>query len=200
MFPQSEDYDYPNSQFFHDTYQWTNAYFGTTEKSFEMERRPPVSGVTDEEFPYEEFLSMFPELGDSDKFPLELLATAYKKSVYFVPNQNCDYLDGRERYYARFLMAAHITILDKQLSTEIGKNPNGLPYQSGQSIGISNGMVASASVGGVSVSMQLPQSATAWEYWLNQTKYGQQYLAYMSAKTPGGIYFGGDDIRGCFRD
>ena len=200
MFPGTEDFDNPNSQFFHDTYQWTNAYFGTTEKSFETNRRPPVCGVTDEEFPYDEFISMFPELGDSDKFSLEMLATAYKKSVYFVPNQCCDYLDGRERLYARFLMSAHITILDKQLSTEIGKNPDGLPYRSGQSIGITNGMVASASVGGVNVSMQLPQSASAWEYWLNQTKYGQQYLAYMSSKTPAGIYFGGDDLRGCFRD
>ena len=198
MFPETEDFDNPNSQFFHDTYQWTNAYFGTTEKSFETNRCPPVSGWKDEPFPEDLFDTWFSEITKSGKFTVVDCVEAYKKAIFFVQAQNCDYLDGMERMYARCLMTAHLLILTKQIQQEL-KNPGGIPGAS-TSYNLSNGMVASASVGGVNVSMQLPQSQTAWEYWLNQTKSGQQYLAYMSSKTPAGIYFGGDDLRGCFRD
>lgn len=178
-------------------YGLNNPFHGVVMKSFETKGCPPVSGFTDEPFPYDEFIDAFPEFEDVTKFSIKLLNGAYKQAVFFVPNQCCDYLDGMDRYYARFLLTAHMIILNKQIELEL-KDPAGVSGAS--SIGISNGMVTSSSVGGVSVSMTLPQSQNSWEYWLNQTKYGQKYLAFMASKTPVGVYFGGDDLRECFRD
>lgn len=188
----------PSNQFHHQSYDWDNAYFGIVERDFETKGCPPTSGWTDEPYPEELFANWFPELVGSGKFTIIEMVGAYKKACFYVFSQNNDYLDGMERMYARCLMTGHLLILSKQIAQELNK-PGGVPGMGG-SVNISNGMVQSASVGGVNVGMQLPQSQSAWEYWLNQTKYGQQYLAYMSSKTPVGIYFGGDDLRSCLRD
>lgn len=54
------------------------------------------------------------------------------------------------------------------------------------------GFETSASVGGVSVSLQAPQSKNALEQWLNSTGYGQQYLALLIANCPTGVHYVGN--------
>lgn len=55
------------------------------------------------------------------------------------------------------------------------------------------GLKTSASVGDVSVGMaQPPFGSSQWRFWLNQTKYGQQLLAMLSAEAAAGLYVGGE--------
>ena len=54
-----------------------------------------------------------------------------------------------------------------------------------------SGVLTSANEGSVSVSFAPPPSRSAWQYWLNQTPYGQQFLALFSSLVLGGFYIGG---------
>ena len=167
---------------------------------------PPYSDYRDRPFDYESFVALFPEFGDTSTFPQALVEIAGKNARLYVTDQSCPQLDGPDRAYAQSLMTAHLVVLAIKRSA----NPLGQPTPGGGSgssatggtaatssigVGAGVGVITSASVGGVSVSMQLPQSATAWEYWLNQTPYGQELLAYLSAHVPAGIYGYGSDIR-----
>ena len=53
------------------------------------------------------------------------------------------------------------------------------------------GIVSSAHIDSVSVTKAVPQSKNAFQYWLNQSAYGQQLLALLKLQSAVGIYFGG---------
>lgn len=55
-----------------------------------------------------------------------------------------------------------------------------------------SGFETSASVGGVSVSLQAPVARNAFETWINSTGYGQQYWALMTAVNPTGVHYVGN--------
>lgn len=61
------------------------------------------------------------------------------------------------------------------------------------------GMVQSATVDKVSVTIQAPENPNQWQWWLNKTPYGQMYLALLRAKSAGGFYIGGSPERSAFR-
>ena len=77
-----------------------------------------------------------------------------------------------------YLMTAHLVSLESNNA-------------SGNSSSIGCGQVASASVGGVSVSKALPNNRTELDYWLNMTPYGMQLLALLSMLSGVGFYIGG---------
>lgn len=57
--------------------------------------------------------------------------------------------------------------------------------------GNSAGFETSASVGGVSVTLQAPIARNAFEQWINSTGYGQQYWALLVANCPTPIHYVG---------
>ncbi len=61
------------------------------------------------------------------------------------------------------------------------------------------GFVVSASVGGISVSIQPPPSKNEFQFFFNQTIYGVQAYALLYAGGSGGIYLGGFNELGSFR-
>lgn len=66
--------------------------------------------------------------------------------------------------------------------------------------GKSKGLVKSASIDKVSVSIVEPPSSNSdYQWWLNQTSFGQQILALLKVKSVGGLFIGGRNERGAFR-
>jgi hypothetical protein len=83
-----------------------------------------------------------------------------------------------------FLMVAHL--LQLQAAQEGG--------------GAGSGPLASATVGGVSVSFHAPPSGTsAYKFWLFGTPYGAQLAAMLARCSSGGLYVGGAPERAAFR-
>lgn len=131
-------------------------------------------------FPQTEFLAHFPEFGDEKVYPPENIMLCGRKAMLHITEDVCDMpMQGPYRFYALFLMTAHILLLDKQYSsnTEVGSNSSG-------------GSEFKAVVGSVTVEKTKPNSFTVddWSYWLNQTPYGRELLAYLDTRAPLGVF------------
>lgn len=104
----------------------------------------------------------------------------------------CDYscrmLTGKSLQYAIYLMAAHLYSLFLQRQSET-ENP-------GDAQG---GWIQSASVGDVSVTKASLPAKDTWDWWLQQTPYGQALLSLLSIASVGGISVGGLPEREGFR-
>lgn len=178
---------------------------GPPVRSFETEPPRKVTAYSDEPIDIEKFRALFYEFADPAKWPDKMVAACFKRAMFYVPlKTQCDLLDGDDREYARGLLTAHVMILSKQ-NTASFDNPalaNGSGGVEGGSMMTlpGTGIVTSASIGSVSYSRTLPQSADTYEFWLNQTPYGIEFQAFLSNHVPVGIYSQGDDIRMCFRD
>lgn len=187
-------------------------YEGVPIRSFETYPPRKVTAYKDAAVDTDTFLAMFPEFDGNDIFPRAMIEGCAKRAWFYCSRYSqCDQLDGDDRMYAQALMTAHlIVIVTRQKAVVENKNTtvSGLPsgvVMVGQKTSVTGqmgttGMVTSASIGGESVSLTLPQSQSAWEYWLNQTMYGVEYQAFMSSHVPVGIYAEGDDFRLTLRD
>jgi len=138
-------------------------------------------------FQADDFLAEFPEFSDSTVFPTQTVAIAGRSAMRFITAPEDGFpLVGSDRGYALFLLTAHILTLSKNATDAIasGSTPSG-------------GLVVKSIVGSVSVEMQKPNTytQTEWEYWLNQTTYGQQLQAYLSVAAPCGLFGIGLGVR-----
>lgn len=125
-----------------------------------------------------EFRSRFPAFSDETKYNEDLVQTQlYMAQLYISPEPNCMMKECLQKQ-AIYLMTAHLLEIN-------GNIANG----NGGSMGV--GQVASASVGGVSVSKAIPKNKTDFEYWLNMTPYGMQLLALLDMLSVVGLYIGG---------
>jgi hypothetical protein len=61
------------------------------------------------------------------------------------------------------------------------------------------GQVQSASEDGVSVSLTPPPNRSEFQWWLNQSPYGQKLVVLLSTSLVGGLYVGGSTERRGFR-
>lgn len=188
-------------------------YSGPPIRSFETYPPRKVTAYRDSPFDTDVFLSIFPEFGENKLFDRAMMEGCGKRAWFYCCKfSQCDQLDGDDRFYAQCLMTAHILVLlARQRAVVGGPQPGDIP---GLPPGVqmvggrtsatgqmgTTGIVTSASIGGESVSLTLPQSQSAWEFWLNQTMYGIEYQAFMSSHVPVGIYSEGDDLRLCLRD
>lgn len=152
----------------------------------------PYSTYIDAPFDRDIFFSTFPEFKDKTLYPAELVESAGKRSRFYVTYEQAAHLDGEERKYVRALMTAHLIVLtcrNRQNAgnggTQGGTDGGGVGGAVGAVGG--SGIISSASVGGVSVSMSVPDSQNPWAYWLNQTQYGQEILAFLGNACPAGI-------------
>jgi len=100
-----------------------------------------------------------------------------KRAVKYVSLMNEGILYGCKRVEAIYLLTAHLTQLT---------------YQAQQNQGAGGaGMVASATVDGVSVSyVQIP-NMNQFDYWLNLTPYGAELLFLLNTLTAVPTYHGG---------
>ena len=129
-------------------------------------------------FPLDTFLARFPEFSNEDLYPLSKVQNCGDRAMMHITPSALDMpMHGRYREYALFLMAAHILTLDSQDDADQpGSSMAGTPFK--------------ATVGSVSVENTKPHSVTTddWNYWLNQTKYGRELLAYLDTQTAPGIF------------
>lgn len=80
------------------------------------------------------------------------------------------------------LMTAHLLAINAQVAA--GDTP---------------GITIGATIDKVSVTIQPPPERNQWQYWLNQTPYGQQLLALLQVQSAGGFYVGGSPVTAGFR-
>lgn len=140
----------------------------------------------------ENFRQLFAAFANATTYPTASLQMYWAvASDYISTNDNpCNMLNGASLQLALDLMCAHLTTL----FTADANNAS-----SGEGPGVAGTIETSASVGSVSVSNLPPPIKDAWDYWLNQTAYGQQLLALLKIKSVGGFYVGGLPERQGFR-
>ena len=104
--------------------------------------------------------------------------------------------DG-DRVYALFLMTAHLIQLSLNNASQNAEQPGA--GGSSESGGGAVGRVKKTTIGSVTVETDSPNTYTStdWTYWLQQTPYGSEFLAFMEAVAPLGVYLNGrpDSVR-----
>lgn len=124
------------------------------------------------------FRAMFPVFKDTTVYPDAVLQIYWDTATAYVSNQTggCYIYSLKlgQQTLALNLMAAHLAYLNSLIAT--GNTP---------------GVVTGATVDKVSVTLEPPPSSNNWQYWLNQSPYGQQLLALLSVASAGGFYYGG---------
>lgn len=132
-----------------------------------MHQAPPPA------FPIDNFLARFPEFSEKD--PAKIFNCGQRAMFHITSSCEGMPLDGVYREYALFLMTGHIFILDEQDNNDgdLTQSMAGVPFK--------------ASVGTVSIENTKQNSFTSddWTYWLNQTKYGRELLAYLETRALG---------------
>ena len=129
------------------------------------------------------FRVRFPAFSDTARFPNATLESCWDRAGCYVDNATGSDIGDSCRRNLVELMAAHLC----QLGVIIGN-------------GKTPGIKTSASVGGVSVSIQAPPvGSSQWAWWLNLTAYGQQFQACLSGLVAGGRYLFGRRERSAFR-
>lgn len=92
--------------------------------------------------------------------------------MHITPDAEGMPMDGHYREYGLFLMTAHLVTLDKQANDDGGDGGSmaGLPFR--------------ATIGSVTIENTKPNSFTSddWTYWLSQTSYGRELLAYLDTR------------------
>lgn len=135
-------------------------------------------------FDVEEFRVFFPAFASETLFPDDTLQMYWDSATCLVENtqSGCLMLEGDCRFRALNLMTAHLTALSVLIAA--GQTP---------------GLVQSATVDKVSVSLTPPPIQSQWQWWLSLTPYGQQLLALLQVSSVGGVYIGGLPELSAFR-
>lgn len=132
------------------------------------------------------FRALFPAFTSTVTYPLVTVSLYWGVATSYISKfpQWCNGVSLEQQTLMLNQMTAHIL----QLNTMAATNQQA-------------GVVTSASVGAVSVSLQPPPEVDQWQWWLNQTPYGQMLLALMQVLTVGGLYIAdGVPARGMFLD
>lgn len=120
-----------------------------------------------------EFRTFYPAFADDVKYPDAVITNAFTMATTFIENESNCILDDEKLKTVLYLMTAHLL----QVQTNTSKN--------------SSGVVTSASIDKVSVTIAEPKNRTEFSYFMNQTPYGTQLLALFKVLTMGGFYIGG---------
>lgn len=122
------------------------------------------------------FRALFPPYSSTSAFPSSVLQLYWDTATAYINDRlNCSGgLKPAQQTLALNLMTAHLTYLT-QLSN------------SGQA----GGITTAATVDKVSVTLQPPPEVNQWQWWLNQSPYGQELLALLQIAAVGGLYIGG---------
>lgn len=121
-------------------------------------------------FPLDDFLARFSEFSDETVYRRYDVQNAGQRAMMHITPQAQDMpMTGPYREYGLFLMTAHLITLDKESGNAEG-GMAGTPFK--------------ATIGSVTVESTKPNSFTSddWNYWLNQTKYGRELLAFLDTQ------------------
>lgn len=136
--------------------------------------------MTDVTVDYTGFITTFSEFGDIEEYP-QLTVTSYIDiATGYITKRNSGALKDNARVYAIYLMTAHLLTLRKQIQNNVGEKGT-----------TQIGFETSASIGDVSVSMQMPSVRNQLDYWFSLTGYGLELRALLSLKAPTPIAIGG---------
>lgn len=129
------------------------------------------------------FRTAFPAVAPQSVSNITLQRYFDTASIYLCKryNTNC-FLNNPRLVLALNLLTAHIAGIAQQISS-----------------GSQAGIVTSATIDKVSVTLEPPESASPFAYWLNQTPYGQELLALLSMVSAGGAYYGARPELGAMR-
>ena len=136
-------------------------------------------------FPVDEFVSYFPEFSDSEKYPPQRLQLFGEKAMlHITPDVVGMPMQFHSRHYALFLMTGHLLAIDDQSKDS--------PESGGTSIA---GAPFKATVGSVNVetAKQNTYNSDDWNWWLGQTKYGRELLAYLELQAPVGVFLNNEN-------
>lgn len=120
------------------------------------------------EYTEQVFISQFPEFENAENIEVYI----NRALLYISPFSA---LCGDRKQYAVFLITAHLLALQDNVNN--GENTGGLQ--------------TSASIDKVSVTNAPPPFSDGFEYWFNQTVYGQQLLAFFNMLATVPNYIGG---------
>lgn len=124
-----------------------------------------------------EFRTFFPTFNDTAKYPDTMVQVMLDTAVVYIPNLANKYVKDNVIKQMDYLMTAHLLTINGALANGTGD--------------AAGGIVSSAHIDSVSVTKAIPQSKNAFQYWLNQSIYGQQLLALLKLQSAVGLYFGG---------
>jgi Protein of unknown function (DUF4054) len=136
-------------------------------------------------FDISQFRTWYPEFADPVAFPDATLQMYYDLSLCYISDNDrsgFNALSGMCLYRAITLMTAHLTKIS--IKTNAGKSPT---------------LVQAATVDKISITLTPPPVPNEWRYWLNQTPYGQAYLALLESYAAGGFMVGGLPEKSAFR-
>ena len=128
------------------------------------------------------FRQQFPAFADAVVFPDVMIQMYFDMATNYVNNENIGFLRDNSRLLAIYLMTAHLLAIANGINTGNLVQP-----------------VINATEGAVTVGFAPPPFKNGWEWWLNATPYGQQLWALLSAKSTGGFYIGGSNVRSGIR-
>lgn len=141
--------------------------------------------MTEHVFDETVFRAQFPEFSSPLKYPSTLLNAMFDVAkIRLTPYDNW-LICGNRLQYALNLMTAHVTALRSAIAGGDGEGC---------------GIVQNASEGSVSVSMAVPRIKDGFDFWMMQTPYGQELLAFLKTLTAQGFYFGGKPEGSAIRD
>lgn len=122
------------------------------------------------------FRALFPAFANTGTYPTVTLQLYWNVATDYISavTPTCGGLKLNQQTLALNQMTAHITQLNTMAAS-----------------GQAGGVVQSASVDKVSVSLTPPPVPNEWRFWLNQTPYGQQLLALLEVASVGGFFVGG---------
>lgn len=105
----------------------------------------------------------------------EICPQCLRRAMIYIKPVDCGILHGCQRKTAIYLLTAHLSQLT---------------YQNQQNQA-SGGLVAGATVDGVSVNYVQVPNMNQWDYWLNLTPYGQELLFLLNSLTAVPTFHGG---------
>lgn len=132
------------------------------------------------------FRALFPLYKDINAFPDPALQIYWNTATAYISNQTCGWnvnaLKPAQQVLALNLMTAHLLFLGQQINA-----------------GQTTGLVQGATIDKVTVTLTPPPEVNQWQWWLNQSPYGQQLLAILQIGSVGGFFFGGFPTAGTLR-
>ena len=121
------------------------------------------------------FRTLFPAYADTVVYPAATVQAYWDTATAYVSNRagGC---------YTGGMTAAQQTLALNQMTAH-------LLYLGGQvAQGNTPGVMTGATIDKISVTLEPPPAPNQWQYWLNQSPYGQQLLALLQVASVGGFY------------
>lgn len=121
------------------------------------------------------FRALFPAYANTVQYPAAAVQVYWDTATAYVSNRTggC-YIGGMtvaQQTLALNQMTAHLLYLSGLIAS--GNTP---------------GVMVGATIDKISVTLEPPPAPNQWQYWLNQTPYGQQLLALLQVASVGGFY------------